>query len=214
MFTKAFALLGLVLLIGYLGTTYEIRFSFSPKSPDGRTVYGLTVHHTQGTISTDQIRDDHLARGWSDCGYHYWIGQTGQIEVLRPESEIGAHAGKDNLRNLTDIGIALEDGRNHPVNEKQFLKLVQLSADLCRRYRIDPSPVTITHHHEDCPGRTFPLEKLISEVARLNDDKLPLTFKELSTELKPKPAPAPTPSARLEVKPSNDGKLKKPPRSS
>ena len=42
-------------------------------------------------ISADDIRDWHLARGWSDIGYHAVIKRDGTIEAGRSEDRAGAH---------------------------------------------------------------------------------------------------------------------------
>ena len=63
------------------------------------------------------IREWHLARGWSDIGYHWVIlnvfakgtsayipRDDGRVEQGRPEAKIGAHARG---QNSTSIGIVL-----------------------------------------------------------------------------------------------------------
>ena len=218
-----FVKLSLLLLAGLIDV--NINVCPPPSSAIGsmrRPAYGITVHHTEGPLDTDQIRADHLTRGWSDCGYHFWISQKGHVEYLRPMSEVGANSGKNDLRNYANIGIALEDGKEHPVNELQFTKLIQLTADLCRQYDISPTSTTITRHHEQCPGQSFPIELLITEVKRLNDEKRPLTFAEFEADRKnrpglyPKvtPTPIPTPTATTTPKTVGKkiGKRLKPPR--
>lgn len=42
-------------------------------------------------FSVGQIREMHLSRGFSDIGYHWYIGRNGKIYKGRDESKIGAH---------------------------------------------------------------------------------------------------------------------------
>ena len=43
-------------------------------------------------ISVATIRNWHVkGRGWSDIGYHYYIGIDGKINSCRPVNKIGAH---------------------------------------------------------------------------------------------------------------------------
>ena len=141
---------------------------------------GIVVHHTDLLCSSLTLRDSHINfRGWKDGGYHYLIRRDGTVEALRPVSEIGSHAGSDNRRrNFTDIGIALEDDKTHPVNKAQLNSLVRLIADNCRQYGIVPSVKTITRHHQQCPGSKVPLDEVISRAKTIIDENRSLLYKD------------------------------------
>ena len=47
-------------------------------------------------VSVQTIREWHLARGWSDIGYHYIISLEGKIETGRPVERQGAHVRHHN----------------------------------------------------------------------------------------------------------------------
>ena len=53
-------------------------------------------------VSVDTIRDWHLAKGWSDIGYHFYIDLDGTINKARDIDKMGAHC-KGHNRN--SIGI-------------------------------------------------------------------------------------------------------------
>ena len=53
-------------------------------------------------VSVDTIRDWHLAKGWNDIGYHFYIDLDGTINKGRNIDKIGAHC-KGHNRN--SIGI-------------------------------------------------------------------------------------------------------------
>ena len=76
-----------------------------------RAIHKIIIHCTatrQGDdISVDTIRRWHLARGWSDIGYHYIIDLKGNINAGRPIELIGAHIKG---QNKYSIGIAYVGG--------------------------------------------------------------------------------------------------------
>ena len=62
---------------------------------------------------------DHKARGFSKCGYHYYIRRDGTVHIGRQLSEVGAHAGKG--FNANSVGICYEGGikaKGNPANPK------------------------------------------------------------------------------------------------
>lgn len=59
-------------------------------------------------IGAAEIRQWHLARGWSDIGYHYVIRRNGEIEAGRALQTIGAHAKGYNRHS---IGVCLVGGK-------------------------------------------------------------------------------------------------------
>jgi len=76
----------------------------------------LLVIHCTATpngkaVSRETIRQGHLARGFSDIGYHYLVQVDGSLIVGRPEEQVGAHAAvKGHHYNQTSLGIALIGG--------------------------------------------------------------------------------------------------------
>jgi len=58
-------------------------------------------------IGADEIKQWHLARGWSDIGYHWVITREGITEKGRSEKVAGAHARG---HNSDSIGICLVGG--------------------------------------------------------------------------------------------------------
>lgn len=76
-----------------------------------RAIHKIIIHCTAtregDDISVDTIRRWHLARGWSDVGYHYVIDLKGNINAGRPIELIGAHTKG---QNKYSIGIAYVGG--------------------------------------------------------------------------------------------------------
>ncbi len=53
-------------------------------------------------VSVDTIKDWHLAKGWNNIGYHFYIDLDGTINKGRDIDKIGAHCKG---RNRNSIGI-------------------------------------------------------------------------------------------------------------
>lgn len=72
----------------------------------------LIVIHCSATkedkeYTPEQLRRDHLKRGFSDAGYNFYIRRTGEVVSLRPVDKMPAHAKGYNARS---IGICYEGG--------------------------------------------------------------------------------------------------------
>ena len=71
-----------------------------------RSIKEIIIHcsatREEQQVSVDTIRDWHLAKGWNDIGYHFYIDLNGIINKGRDIDKIGAHC-KGHNRN--SIGI-------------------------------------------------------------------------------------------------------------
>ena len=71
-----------------------------------RLVKEIIIHSSatreEQQVSVDTIRDWHLAKGWNDIGYHFYIDLDGTINKGRDIDKMGAHC-KGHNRN--SIGI-------------------------------------------------------------------------------------------------------------
>lgn len=118
----------------------------------------LMYHHTATPPGTtvEQIRADHLRRGWLDIGYHFLIGPDGKVYPGRPLKMPGAHALG---YNTTAIGIAaIGDFNKHEMPAVQRQVLIQHGRELLVNFGIPPGKVL---YHGDvaatlCPGKFFP----------------------------------------------------------
>ncbi len=76
-----------------------------------RVIDALVVHCSATMPSMDigvqEIREWHLARGFTDIGYHFVIRRDGRRELGRPIEQIGAHVLE---HNATTIGVCLVGG--------------------------------------------------------------------------------------------------------
>ncbi len=111
-------------------------------------------------FSNAQIKASHLARGFSDIGYHYVIGLNGEVRPGRAEAIAGAHCTGHNTRS---IGVCYVGGcpvRTTPDwNKKskdtrtpaQGAALVKLVKELCGRY-----PGATVHGHNEFANKACP----------------------------------------------------------
>jgi len=84
-------------------------------------------------VSTDEIRQWHLDRGWSDIGYHYVVELDGTVCDGRPVETSGAHAKGHNSDSIgvCYVGGVDEDGEPKDTRtEEQKESLIELLTDL------------------------------------------------------------------------------------
>lgn len=69
----------------------------------------VTGHHTAGPTDRDDdhaealfrgFSREHANKGWGGIGYHYGIGRSGTLFLLRPAALKGAHVGGHNTGNI------------------------------------------------------------------------------------------------------------------
>lgn len=129
-------------------------------------VLRITLHHTGVAAAhvrsrddaarfLNAIRDNHVARGWADIGYHFAIDPAGRIWEARPLTLQGAHVRGHNEHNL---GIVLlgnfEEEQPTPAALGALTRFV---ADRMKRHGV-PLARLFTHRELGptlCPGRAL-----------------------------------------------------------
>lgn len=110
-----------------------------------RKIHEIVIHCT-GTredrpYPVEQLRKDHLARGFRDIGYHYYITRDGTVHQTRPVEQAGAHVYGHNRHSL---GICYEGGLNReglPEDTRtpeQRASMHGLVHTLLKRFRLCP----------------------------------------------------------------------------
>lgn len=133
-------------------------------SPGKRNVDEIILHCTatpEGEeFSNAQIKQSHIASGFSDIGYHYVIGPNGEVRPGRVEAIAGAHCTGHNTRS---IGVCYVGGcppRTTPDWKKkskdtrtpaQEAALVKLVKELRGRY-----PGATVHGHNEFANKACP----------------------------------------------------------
>jgi N-acetyl-anhydromuramyl-L-alanine amidase AmpD len=117
-------------------------------------------------VSVETIRQWHLARGFSDIGYHYIVQPDGRIDLGRDIDIPGAHVKGDNKYSIGVSMVGLWDNDTMPDPKgAQEMAAAQLIAELCKMYDIVPKSYRLLLHreahlhrpgvpnpHKSCPG--------------------------------------------------------------
>lgn len=126
----------------------------------------LIVHHTGGT-DADPLADTshhtfevvkawHLAKGWEDIGYHYFIDKTGKLTAGRAENYHGAHALGYNTKSL-GVCLAGNFDKTLPTQE-QINTLKKLLSELRVKYNVSLENI-VPHRkfaNKTCYGTKLP----------------------------------------------------------
>lgn len=98
----------------------------------------------------ERCREGHIARGFRDIGYHYYIAKDGTVTKGRDEEEIGAHCTG---YNTTALGVCYEGGLSSlgkikdTRTEAQKRSILRLLTELISRHPIS----TICGHRDISP---------------------------------------------------------------
>lgn len=139
-------------------------------STNKRNIEELIVHCSatpEGKDYTvDNIRQWHLAEGFSDIGYHYVIYRDGSIHIGRNESISGAHCTGHNTISIgiCYIGGLASDGKT-PKDTRtpaQKVALLKLLKELKTKY-----PKAKIHSHKDFANKACPSFDATKEYANL-----------------------------------------------
>lgn len=127
--------------------------------PNARRIDKIILHCSatpEGKDYTvDQIRQWHLARGFSDIGYHLVIYRDGSIHKGRPIGQVGAHTTGQNAHSIGIclIGGCAADGKTpkDTRTEAQRAALIKLVAELKASY-----PSASVHGHNEFANKACP----------------------------------------------------------
>lgn len=127
-----------------------------------RLLNKIIIHHSDSDIPSHQdisiVREWHLAKGWKDVGYHYFIDWNGKIQKGRDVSIVGAHTIGENT---DSIGICL--GGRDKFTDIQFKALKSLLFDLYKLYGELPIyPHNKYASYKTCPN--FNLEDVLGVI--------------------------------------------------
>lgn len=122
--------------------------------------------------TTAQIKQWHLARGFSDIGYHYVVYRDGSVHVGRSESKVGAHCSGYNSHSIgvcyvggCDAVKRLPDGQLAPKDTRtsaQKAALVELLRTLKAKY-----PNATIHGHREFANKACPSFDAFNEYKTL-----------------------------------------------
>ena len=127
--------------------------------PNTRRIDKIIIHCSatpEGKdFTVEQIRQWHLARGFSDIGYHIVIYRDGSIHKGRPIEQVGAHTTGQNAHSIGIclIGGCAADGKTpkDTRTEAQRAALIKLVAELKASY-----PSASVHGHNEFAAKACP----------------------------------------------------------
>jgi N-acetyl-anhydromuramyl-L-alanine amidase AmpD len=123
----------------------------------------IVLHHAaSSSCSIEEIHYWHLQKGWSGCGYHFFVRKDGSVYKGREENIVGAHCKN---HNTGSIGICAEgDYSKEDMPKLQKEAIVELCEYLMGKYEIK----NIYGHKElgvtECPGNNYPLDEIKEEI--------------------------------------------------
>lgn len=128
-----------------------------------RPITEIIVHCTatpEGKdYSVEQIRQAHLARGFSDIGYHFVVMRDGTVREGRPLGVAGAHTKGHNANSIgvSYVGGCASDGKTpkDTRTHEQRKALRDLVAELQRRF-----PGATVHGHYEFANKACPSFKI------------------------------------------------------
>ena len=139
-------------------------------SVNKRNIKEIIVHCSATPEGKDftvaDIKRWHLARGFSDIGYHYVIYRDGSIHTGRDESIIGAHCTGHNTNSIgvCYIGGCVSNGKTPKDTRtpQQKQSLVKLLKELKTKY-----PQASIHSHRDYANKACPSFDATKEYSSL-----------------------------------------------
>jgi hypothetical protein len=140
----------------------------------------INLHHTAGEEEDVQkIRKSHMSppRNYGDIGYNSLIGTDGKVTLGRSTEWEGAHnpgMSPDRVHSMNAVAYSVSFIGNFEesfMGEVQFRAGVKFIAGKCTELGLKPSQITLRPHKADyatlCPGKNFPYERMVSEIAKL-----------------------------------------------
>lgn len=110
-------------------------------------------------FTVDQIRACHLARKFSDIGYHYVVYRDGSVHRGRPVEQIGAHCKGQNACSIgiSYVGGCAADGKTPKDTRtpRQKTALRELVGKLLKQY-----PGATLHGHYEFANKACPSFKI------------------------------------------------------
>ena len=125
-----------------------------PSAPMGK-IKNIVIHWV-GNAESTAIANRNYFESLKDKGTyassHYIIGLEGEVIRCIPENEVAYHAKQ---ANSYSIGIEnCHPDWNGKFNDKTYKSLIELCADICKRYKLNPETALIRHYDvtkKSCP---------------------------------------------------------------
>ena len=123
----------------------------------------IIIHHPQFNGTVEELNECMINSGFAMIGYNYYVRKDGSIWGGRPVSAIGANCYG---QNFMSIGVSFEGNFMVDVMvDAQFSSGVELLKYLKSTYGISEIGGHNKYYNTECPGRNFPLDRMIGEAS-------------------------------------------------
>ncbi|EDS78167.1 bacterial SH3 domain family [Clostridium botulinum C str. Eklund] len=123
----------------------------------------IIIHHPEFYGTVQSLNDVMRNMGFSMIGYNYYVRKDGSVWQGRPVSATGANCYN---QNHSSIGVCFEGNYDNDktMPDAQFKSGVELIQYLNNIYGITEVNGHKYYRNTDCPGRHFPLQKMLDAV--------------------------------------------------
>lgn len=124
----------------------------------------IIIHHPEFYGSVEELNSIMRTMGYSMIGYNYYIRKDGSIWQGRPVNATSANCYG---QNHSSIGVCFEGNYNKDktMYDVQFNAGVELIKYLKVNYKINEVNGHKHYKNTDCPGRYFPLQKILNAIS-------------------------------------------------
>ncbi len=141
----------------------DAKLKFTQLLTKRSTTNYIVVHHAAAIkCSIYDVHTWHLGRGWSGCGYHFFVSKDGSVYRGRPIDTVRAHVLNNNNNS---VGICFEG--NYDTEASMPPAQLQAGKDIIAYVQnIYPSAQIVPHNHFNqsaCPGKNFPLKTITTK---------------------------------------------------
>lgn len=139
--------------------TWAILLPTSIKRAISKIILHCTATPEGKDYTVEQIRQWHLARGFSDIGYHFVVYRDGSVHRGRHIEQIGAHCSGQNACSIgiSYVGGCAKDGKTPKDTRtpEQTIALHKLVEDLLNQF-----PGATLHGHYEFANKACPSFKI------------------------------------------------------
>ena len=121
-------------------------------------------------VTTEEIKQWHIGRGWSDIGYHFVVELDGSVHDGRPVEDAGAHAKGHNADSIGICYVGGVDEDGNPKNTRTSEQVVALLDQIIDIRNTFGDHLTI-HGHNEFSDKACPSFNVQEEYARIDEVK-------------------------------------------
>ena len=144
-----------------------MQFNINTKREIDMVIIHCSATEAGNDYDVDHVKAWHLAKGWSDVGYHFVVKLDGTIQEGRPVWRAGAHCKGKNMRSIgiCYIGGIRNGSPQDTRTEAQKVALLKLLKYIMKQY-----PDVGIYGHRDFANKACPSFDATAEYAGLQGD--------------------------------------------